>query len=90
MTKSLIKPVIMKDKRVDEVIRKSEPFAKPVLTHFRKAVHPTDFLRALKANKKALATFEGFSPRAKKEYVLWITGAKTEETRGRRLETAVE
>lgn len=51
---------------------------------------PSDFLRALRANKKALATYEAFSPSHKREYVSWITEAKTEETRERRLETAIE
>lgn len=50
-----------------------------------------NFLRAaLKKNKKALKTFEDFSYSHKKEYVEWITEAKTEETRQRRLETALE
>lgn len=51
---------------------------------------PPDLMRALKANKKALATFQGFSPSGKREYVDWITDAKTEETRERRLEQAVD
>jgi len=49
-----------------------------------------DFLRTLRVNKKALATFEGFSPSHQREYIEWITGAKTEETRERRLETAID
>jgi uncharacterized protein YdeI (YjbR/CyaY-like superfamily) len=51
---------------------------------------PPYFLAALKKNKKALATYEGFSPGQKREYVAWVTEAKTEETRQKRLETAVE
>ena len=42
---------------------------------------------ALKKNKKALATFEAFSYSRKKEYVEWITEAKREETRRKRIET---
>ncbi|MCI0707405.1 MAG: YdeI/OmpD-associated family protein [Ignavibacteriae bacterium] len=45
---------------------------------------------ALKKNKKALATFENFSPSHKREYIEWVTEAKTEETRNKRLQTAVE
>jgi uncharacterized protein YdeI (YjbR/CyaY-like superfamily) len=45
---------------------------------------------ALKKNKKALATFEAFAPSHRREYVEWITEAKSEETRARRLEQAVE
>jgi uncharacterized protein YdeI (YjbR/CyaY-like superfamily) len=51
---------------------------------------PPDLAAALKKNAKARATFEGFSPGHKREYIEWITGAKTEETRKRRLGTAVE
>ena len=51
---------------------------------------PADLLAALRKNKKAHATFEAFSPSAKREYVEWITDAKTDETRARRLKTAVE
>jgi uncharacterized protein YdeI (YjbR/CyaY-like superfamily) len=52
-------------------------------------VIPDYFLGALKKNRKALIIFEGFSPSNKKEYVEWVTDAKGEETRHRRLETAV-
>ena len=51
---------------------------------------PSFFLETLKKNKKALETFNNFSPSAKREYVDWVTEAKTEETRMRRLKTAVE
>ena len=51
---------------------------------------PADMLAAIRKNKKAFATFEAFSPSAKREYIEWITGAKTDDTRARRLETAVQ
>jgi uncharacterized protein YdeI (YjbR/CyaY-like superfamily) len=51
---------------------------------------PPYFSSALKGNKKALAAFEAFSYSHRKEYVEWITEAKTEETRTRRLETAIK
>lgn len=38
-------------------------------------------MAALKKNKKALATFESFSPSHKREYVEWVTEAKQETTR---------
>jgi uncharacterized protein YdeI (YjbR/CyaY-like superfamily) len=53
-------------------------------------VVPDDLKKALKANAKALATFEGFPPSQKRDYVEWITEAKTEDTRQRRLDTAIE
>jgi uncharacterized protein YdeI (YjbR/CyaY-like superfamily) len=51
---------------------------------------PADLKLALGANKKAGATFDGFSPSHKREYLEWITEAKTEATRARRLEQAIE
>jgi uncharacterized protein YdeI (YjbR/CyaY-like superfamily) len=51
---------------------------------------PPDFLRALKANRKAFDHYQAFSPSHKREYVEWIAGAKTEATRESRLETAVD
>jgi uncharacterized protein YdeI (YjbR/CyaY-like superfamily) len=51
---------------------------------------PDDLTSALAANHAARATFEKFSPSNRREYVEWITEAKTEATRTRRLETAIE
>ena len=61
---------------------KKEP-KKPVET-------PPDLASALKKNARARATYEGFSPSHKREYVEWITEAKTEETRKKRVGTAIE
>jgi len=51
---------------------------------------PDYFMKAVKKNKKALATFENFATSHRNEYVEWVTEAKTEETRDRRLATTVE
>lgn len=51
---------------------------------------PEDLTAALKKNRAARTTFEGFSPSCKKEYVQWITEAKREETRAKRLATTIE
>ena len=51
---------------------------------------PDDFLAALKKNRRALATFEGFSPSHKREYDEWINEAKQDATRQRRIATALE
>ena len=56
----------------------------------RELVVPDDLAKALKRNKAAQADFDKFSPSNKREYVDWITEAKTEATRSRRLETAIE
>jgi hypothetical protein len=51
---------------------------------------PPYMLAAIKKNKKAQATYDAFSPSCKREYIEWITDAKTDATRDRRLATAVE
>jgi len=56
----------------------------------RKLEIPGYFVSALKKSKAALATFEGFSPSNQRVYVEWVTEAKGEQTRKRRLETALE
>jgi uncharacterized protein YdeI (YjbR/CyaY-like superfamily) len=60
------------------------------VTTNKKIIIPEYFLTRLKKNKKAFMTFENFSPSHKREYIEWITEAKTEETRNRRMETAIE
>ncbi len=51
---------------------------------------PADLAAALKKNKKAASTFDAFSTSHRNEYVEWITEAKREETRAKRLETTLE
>ena len=51
---------------------------------------PAAFLGAVKKNKQALVTFEGFPYSKKKEYVEWFTEAKTEATREKRLAQSIE
>lgn len=51
---------------------------------------PPDFAKALKKSVKANAAFEEFSPSHRREYIEWITGAKTDETRERRMQQAIE
>jgi uncharacterized protein YdeI (YjbR/CyaY-like superfamily) len=51
---------------------------------------PADLATALGKNKKARAAFEAFPPSHRREYVEWVTEAKGEATRRRRLDTAVE
>lgn len=52
-------------------------------------VIPEDLKFALQANAAALNTFEGFSYSNQKEYIEWLEEAKTENTRKRRLDTAI-
>lgn len=51
---------------------------------------PDELQNALNENKKALEIFEKASPSFKKEYILWIVDAKTETTRNKRIEQAIE
>ena len=51
---------------------------------------PDDLQAALQTNPQAQATFEGFNPTNKREYVEWLSEAKSDETRKRRLDTAIE
>jgi uncharacterized protein YdeI (YjbR/CyaY-like superfamily) len=56
----------------------------------KELVVPSYFSAVLKKNKKAQNTFDGFPYSKRKEYVEWVTEAKTDETRDRRLKTSVE
>lgn len=56
----------------------------------QKLTVPADLKSALAKNAKARKTFENFSYSHKKEYVEWITDAKREETRTKRLKTAIQ
>lgn len=46
--------------------------------------------RAKKRSRKARQTFEAFSPGHSREYIEWITEAKRNATRERRVETTIE
>jgi uncharacterized protein YdeI (YjbR/CyaY-like superfamily) len=65
-------------------VEKKKPVAKKELET------PKELTAALNKNKKAKTTFESFSPSGKREYVEWITEAKTEDTKNKRLATAIE
>ena len=49
-----------------------------------------DFMKAIRENKKALETYENFSPSNKRDYADWINDAKTEKTRSERMKTAIQ
>jgi uncharacterized protein YdeI (YjbR/CyaY-like superfamily) len=46
---------------------------------------PPDLEEALRANAKARLNFESLAPSYKKQFIWWITSAKTQETRQRRV-----
>lgn len=51
---------------------------------------PEDLEKRLDENQAAKAFFEGLSYTNQKDYVFWITSAKKEETRGKRLGDALD
>ncbi len=51
---------------------------------------PVEFADLLAANPKAQEVYNKFSPSHKREYLEWIVDAKTDATRQKRMETAVE
>jgi uncharacterized protein YdeI (YjbR/CyaY-like superfamily) len=74
--------------RLNDAGIKAPNRAKPKVP--RELVVPDDLATALQGHEAARATFEGFSPSNKREYVEWITEAKTQATRSKRLGTTVE
>ncbi len=56
----------------------------------KKLIVPKYFTEALAKNKKAQKVFDAFPYSHKKEYVQWITEAKTNTTRDKRMTTAFE
>jgi len=51
---------------------------------------PQDMRAAIDAVPAAKATFDGFAPSSQRDYVEWVTEAKREETRTKRLNQSVE
>ena len=51
---------------------------------------PTDLAALLKKNKKAQKTFESFAPGQQRDYIEWVTEAKRDATRQKRLATTIE
>jgi uncharacterized protein YdeI (YjbR/CyaY-like superfamily) len=59
-------------------------------TQKKEIIVPDYFTKAIAKNKKAKTVFDAFAYSHKKEYVQWITEAKTEETRNKRMAAAIE
>jgi uncharacterized protein YdeI (YjbR/CyaY-like superfamily) len=59
-------------------------------TEKKELIVPGYFTKALNKNKKAKQVFDNFPYSHKKEYLEWVTEAKTEETRNKRIATALE
>ncbi len=80
--KKLIKQAIKLNEEGVKVARPVHPKKEIVI--------PDVLLEALARNEKAAETFNNLPPSCKREYVEWITEAKTEPTRDKRLATTIE
>lgn len=85
------------DKELEALIREAADLAKTAPAP-RKAKHEPkpapdmhpDFAKALASNAKAKAVLDGFPPSARRDYLEWISEAKQDATRAKRIATAVE
>ena len=71
--------------RAMALIDSGEKAPRPPKQPRQPAETPADLAAALRSSSAAAATFEGFPPGQRREYVEWIIGAKREETRKKRL-----
>jgi uncharacterized protein YdeI (YjbR/CyaY-like superfamily) len=85
-TKTVVSLVRAAAKLNDEGVRVIRPKPAPK----RPVVVPPSLKAALAKHPSARSTFEAFSPSHKREYVEWISEAKTDETRERRIAKALE
>jgi len=67
-----------------------KPAVKKAPAEKKELIMPDDFSVILNGNAQAKAVFENFSYSHKKEYLEWITEAKTEATREKRMQSAIE
>lgn len=85
------------DEELDALIGQAAALAKAApaprqVKHARKPppeLHP-EFAAALAKNPKAKAALDGFPPSAQRDYFEWISEAKQDATRAKRITTAVE
>jgi uncharacterized protein YdeI (YjbR/CyaY-like superfamily) len=85
------------DKELDALIREAVALTKTApaprkTKHEPKPVpemHP-DFEAALAKAAKARTTFDAFPPSCRREYLEWVSEAKRDETRAKRIATAIE
>ena len=76
--------------KVSKVLKpKPKPKSKPKSKPQPRLATPPDLMAALKMTPEALDTYQGLAPSHRREYVAWINEAKQNETRRRRVQTAV-
>jgi uncharacterized protein YdeI (YjbR/CyaY-like superfamily) len=77
-------------KRAVELNLSGVKVARPPAKPMKALVMPDEFRRAIDKKAKARKAFEAFSPSHQREYIEWITEAKQEATRARRIAQAIE
>ena len=77
---------------IKQAVKLNEDGVKPKKSASKKAPlkEPAYMTAALKKNKEAAKHWKAFTPAKKREYIEWVTGAKQEATRDKRLKQAVE
>jgi uncharacterized protein YdeI (YjbR/CyaY-like superfamily) len=86
--KKLLNYVREAAKKIDDGAR-TKSITRPKVAKGEVAV-PEALMAALKQNQPARKIFESMSPSCRKEYSAWIAEAKRDETRDKRVATAVE
>jgi uncharacterized protein YdeI (YjbR/CyaY-like superfamily) len=85
-SKKVLTAYVKKAMKLNEAgVKVAKPKAAP-----RELAVPDYFIAALEANPAAHEVFNNFSTSAKREYCEWLTEAKTEATRDKRMAQAVE
>jgi uncharacterized protein YdeI (YjbR/CyaY-like superfamily) len=85
-SKKVLTAYVKKAMKLNEAgVKVAKPKAAP-----RALAVPDYFIAALEANPAAYEVFNNFSTSAKREYCEWLTEAKTEATRDKRMAQAVE
>ena len=87
--KKLVSYVKQAAKMIDEGVRTKSLSMRPKVAKLPMEV-PEALTAALKRNKAAAKKFEAMSPSCRREYSEWIAAAKREETRDKRIATALE
>lgn len=88
-SKKTLSGYVKRAMELHEEIAKSPPMKKARTT--KPAIPmPSAFRTALGKNRKAKTSFDELSPSHRREYLEWITEAKTDATRDKRIATALE
>jgi uncharacterized protein YdeI (YjbR/CyaY-like superfamily) len=86
----VLKTFVLQAMQLNEAGEKVVPKTPAQKAPKKELVTPEYLIAAMNSHPKAKETFEKFSPSHKKEYVEWLIDAKTDATRQKRLEQAIE